>query len=166
MLRTVSIGIDASAFAAGVQAMARLLERPDPPDAVCCFSDPLALGSLRTLLTRGLRVPEDIAVVGFDDVEDGQFSVPSLTTVSPDKRFIAGTALASLSARLNGTAPGEGTQTIAPHVRPPSTGTEPFFLGTDTARRQNWSRSVRPVSGARRVCPCVRVHRGSRTRGM
>jgi DNA-binding LacI/PurR family transcriptional regulator len=102
--------------ASGAQAMARLLERPDPPDAVFCFSDPLALGSLRTLLTHGVRVPEDVAVVGFDDVEDGQFSVPSLTSISPDKRFIAATALASLSAKLNGTATKEGTQTIAPHV--------------------------------------------------
>jgi DNA-binding LacI/PurR family transcriptional regulator len=99
----------------GAAAMARLLDRPDPPDAVFCFSDPLALGALRTLLTRGVRVPADVAVVGFDDIEDGLFATPSLSTVSPDKRFLATAAMDRIIARLGDAAGVAATLTIAPH---------------------------------------------------
>jgi DNA-binding LacI/PurR family transcriptional regulator len=85
----------------GAEAMATLLDRRDPPDAVFCFNDTLALGALRTLADRGLRVPEDVAVIGLDDVEDGRFSVPTLSTVGPDKEFIARTAVRMLAERLD-----------------------------------------------------------------
>src|SRR5207244_12662080 len=51
----------------GAAAMEQLLDLPRPPDAVFCFNDLLALGALRTVLRRGLRVPDDVAIVGFDD---------------------------------------------------------------------------------------------------
>ena len=86
--------------AAGAAAMGRLLDLPEPPDAVFCFNDLLALGALRTLHERGLRVPEDVAVVGWDDVEDGRYSTPTLTTISPDKQQIASLAVGFLAARL------------------------------------------------------------------
>lgn len=88
----------------GAAAMTRLLDRTDPPDAVFCFSDPLALGAMWVLHQRGLRIPQDVAVVGFDDIEDGHYSTPTLTSVSPDKRFIAAKALELLSGRLDGGA--------------------------------------------------------------
>ncbi len=88
----------------GATAMAQLLDGPEVPDAVFCFSDPLALGAMRTLHERGVRIPEDIALVGFDDIEDGHFSFPTLTSISPDKGFIASRALELLSAHINGTA--------------------------------------------------------------
>ncbi|GAB2581494.1 LacI family DNA-binding transcriptional regulator [Streptomyces capparidis] len=89
--------------AAGVDAMAELLDRPGPaPDAVFAFSDELALGALHLARTRGLRVPEDLAVVGFDDIEDGRYAAPTLTTVSPDKAQIAEQALLCLSDRVAG----------------------------------------------------------------
>lgn len=88
--------------AAGAQSMARLLDLPDPPDAVFCYNDPLALGAMRTVLDRGLRVPEDVAIAGFDDSEDGRFSTPTLTTVSQDKRQIARYAVDLLVSRLAG----------------------------------------------------------------
>ena len=69
--------------------MRRLLGSGAPPDAVFCFNDLLALGALRALHEAGLRVPEDVAVVGFDDIEDGRYSAPTLTTVAPDKDRIA-----------------------------------------------------------------------------
>ena len=47
-----------------------LLALPQPPDAVFCFNDLLALGALRDAADRGLRVPDDVAVVGFDDIEE------------------------------------------------------------------------------------------------
>ncbi|GAA1560181.1 LacI family DNA-binding transcriptional regulator [Kribbella lupini] len=93
----------------GAAAMAELLALPEPPDAVFCYNDLLALGALRTILSRGLRVPEDIALVGFDDIEDGRYSTPSLTTISPDKNQIAQNAVQLLLNRLEGdrSAPAE-----------------------------------------------------------
>jgi DNA-binding LacI/PurR family transcriptional regulator len=85
----------------GAAAMAHLLSLPELPDAVFCYNDLLALGALRTLHERGLRVPEDVAVVGFDDIEDGRYSCPSLTTVRPDKERIAELAVELLAARLD-----------------------------------------------------------------
>lgn len=85
----------------GAEAMAALLEHPKgPPDAVFCYNDLLALGAIRTLLSRGVRVPEDVAVVGFDDIEAGRFNTPSLTTISPNKSTIAWLAVDRLIARL------------------------------------------------------------------
>jgi DNA-binding LacI/PurR family transcriptional regulator len=84
----------------GARAMARLLDSPQLPDAVFAFSDLLALGALRACHDRGIRVPEDIAIVGFDDIEDGRYSVPALSTISPDKEQIARLALDLLVSRL------------------------------------------------------------------
>lgn len=86
----------------GAAAMRRLLDSPQRPDAIFCFSDPLALGALRTLYEAGVRVPEDVAVVGWDDIEDGRYATPSLTTVSPDKQWLARTALDRIARRLAG----------------------------------------------------------------
>lgn len=86
----------------GFQAMELLLDRPVRPDAVFCFTDELALGAVRAILRRGLRVPEDIAVAGFDDIEDGRYTTPSLTTVAPDKEQIAASALQCLADRVYG----------------------------------------------------------------
>ncbi|OLO29542.1 LacI family transcriptional regulator [Streptomyces sp. MNU77] len=84
----------------GARAMAELLDSPAKPDAVFAFSDELALGAVHTAHQRGLRVPEDIAVVGFDDIEDGRYGNPPLTTVSPDKQQIAERALQCLADRI------------------------------------------------------------------
>lgn len=88
----------------GARAMAALLDLPDPPDAVLCFNDLLALGALRTLHERGVDVPGQVAVMGWDDIEDGRFSSPTLSTVRPDKQQIATTAVEMLAARLGGGA--------------------------------------------------------------
>lgn len=77
----------------GARAMHRLLDLPEPPDAVFCFNDLLALGALRALRDRGLSAPEDVAVIGIDDIEEGRFATPSLSTVAPDKRGLAETAI-------------------------------------------------------------------------
>ena len=86
----------------GAAAMRALLPEDVRPDALFCFTDQLALGALRTMADAGLRAPADLAVVGFDDIEDGRYAVPSLTTVAPAKDEIAGLALDRLLARIDG----------------------------------------------------------------
>ncbi|MEU3342223.1 LacI family DNA-binding transcriptional regulator [Streptomyces sp. NPDC006668] len=99
----------------GASAMAHLLDLEEPPDAVFCYSDLVALGALHTLAERGLRVPEDVAVVGYDDIEDGRYSNPPVTTISPDKKMIAETAVERLLKRIGSPAPVPGREIRAPH---------------------------------------------------
>jgi len=86
----------------GAEAARVLLAPALLPDAVVCFNDLLALGLLRGLAEAGVRVPEDVAVIGVDDVEDGRFVRPSLSTVALDKRQIAEAAVELLAARVAG----------------------------------------------------------------
>lgn len=65
-------------------------------DAVCCMNDDIALGVLRGLADRGVRVPEDVAVTGFDGIPQGEWSVPSLTTIALDYEGMAETAVAMM----------------------------------------------------------------------
>ena len=77
----------------GASAMARLLGLAEPPDAVFCFNDMLAQGAVRAVVDRGLDVPRDIAIAGFDNAEYSAYSVPSLTTIAPDKTALAEAAV-------------------------------------------------------------------------
>jgi DNA-binding LacI/PurR family transcriptional regulator len=84
----------------GAKAMAELLALPQRPDAVFCFSDVLAIGAMRAIHDHGLRVPDDVAVIGFDDIAEGRFSVPSLSTISPEKDRLGELAVGLLERRL------------------------------------------------------------------
>jgi DNA-binding LacI/PurR family transcriptional regulator len=90
------------ARAAGYAAVDALLRGGTDVDALFCFNDVLALGALRAISDHGLRVPDDIAVVGCDDIEDAAYSTPSLTSISPDKATIAKTAVDRLLAQVAG----------------------------------------------------------------
>jgi LacI family transcriptional regulator len=70
-----------SSFEAAAQLTSELLRRGKPFTALLAYDDLTALGALRALKNRGMRVPEDCSVVGFDDVAQASLSVPSLTTV-------------------------------------------------------------------------------------
>lgn len=72
-------------FEGGRDAMNQLLDLPEPPDAVFASNDLMALGALRAARERGVRVPEDLGVVGYDDIPAAGFVDPSLTTVSVPK---------------------------------------------------------------------------------
>lgn len=97
----------------GYLAMRRLLQQRPDLDAVFCFNDLLAFGALRALHEAGRRIPQDVAVVGFDDVEECRYSSPPLTSVSPDKRAIAEQAIRLLVQRMANTGP-EGSQEVFP----------------------------------------------------
>jgi LacI family transcriptional regulator len=65
----------------GRAAANRLLELDEPPTAIFAFNDEMAIGTLRAAHERGLRVPDDLSVVGFDDVDRAELVTPQLTTV-------------------------------------------------------------------------------------
>jgi LacI family transcriptional regulator, repressor for deo operon, udp, cdd, tsx, nupC, and nupG len=95
---------------------------------VFCYSDLVALGAIHTIVSRGLRVPEDVAVIGYDDIEDGRYANPTITTISPDKAMIATTAVERLPLRIESQAPPPGLELRAPHrliVRESTTGRQP-----------------------------------------
>ncbi len=69
-------------YASGVVAAEKLLKQTSGKfDAVVCANDSMALGAADVFRTRGLRMPEDVAVTGFDDTDDGRYHQPPLTTV-------------------------------------------------------------------------------------
>jgi DNA-binding LacI/PurR family transcriptional regulator len=86
----------------GAGAVAGLLDSGVQFDAVFGLNDVLALGALHELLIRGLRVPQDVAVAGFDDIDEARFASPSLTTVSPGMDEIAERSITLLLDRLAG----------------------------------------------------------------
>lgn len=99
----------------GYDAATRLLAHAERPDAIFCYSDLLAMGALRAVFDAGLRVPEDVAIIGIDDIEEGRYSRPSLSTVSLDTPFIARHAVARIAERIaDPEAP--AVEVVAPHA--------------------------------------------------
>ena len=96
----VTYASDLSA-AAGTRAMETLLAQKEKPDAVFAVSDSLAAGALRAIAQAGLRVPEDIAVIGFDGTELAEVVSPQLTTVEQPSREIGRTAVTLLMKRID-----------------------------------------------------------------
>lgn len=90
----------------GKDALARIWGDLERPDAVFCATDLLAIGVLRQANDLGVQVPHELAVVGFDDLEEGRYSVPSLTTISPDKAEIARATVSALVHRIEGNGKG------------------------------------------------------------
>jgi DNA-binding LacI/PurR family transcriptional regulator len=80
----------------GREAMERLLRLSERPTAVFAASDALAMGALAAARNRGLRVPEDISVAGFDDVDFASFCAPPLTTIRVPAFEMGQTAMAVL----------------------------------------------------------------------
>jgi LacI family repressor for deo operon, udp, cdd, tsx, nupC, and nupG len=86
----------------GSEHMAALLALPAPPTAVFCGSDEIAIGAIRTIKQAGLRVPEDVSIVGFDDIYFAAVYDPPLTTVEQPARLLGFEAMRLLADRLAG----------------------------------------------------------------
>lgn len=87
-------------YEAGYEAARRLLARSQRPDAVFCVSDVLALGAIDASRACGLRVPEDISVVGFDDIPMASWRSYALTTIREPVAAMVDTTIAMLLERL------------------------------------------------------------------
>jgi DNA-binding LacI/PurR family transcriptional regulator len=88
-LRAAGLGLDAErtaygdySEASGAKAMEDILDRDPAVDSVFCNSDLMAIAAMRVLAARGRRVPEDVAVIGYDNLSIASYSTPALTTVS------------------------------------------------------------------------------------
>jgi LacI family transcriptional regulator len=93
--------------ASGTQSIELLLDRYPEIDAIFVGNDQMALGVLRVLHQRGLRVPEDIGLVGFDDIQEAAYYWPPLSTIKQDQRYVGKVAVEELikliEANLHGT---------------------------------------------------------------
>jgi DNA-binding LacI/PurR family transcriptional regulator len=87
---------------AAIGAMNKLLELEQPPTAVCCYNDMTALGAMHAVHARGLRVPEDISVTGFDDLFFAPYTQPPLTTVRQPIHRMGQLAMENLVKLISG----------------------------------------------------------------
>jgi DNA-binding LacI/PurR family transcriptional regulator len=92
---------------AGAEAVRRLVARGVEFDGVFCVTDTVAFGVLRGLADLGLDVPGQVKVIGFDNVAETAFTVPSLSSVDPGMEEIANKAVDLLMARISGTVSGD-----------------------------------------------------------
>ncbi len=84
----------------GRRAVAELLSRPKPPTGVICSSDLMAIGALHEALRRGIHVPGELSIVGFDGIDATTWTVPPLTTVEQPIAQIADTAVETLQSLI------------------------------------------------------------------
>lgn len=89
-------------YEGGREAMIRLLSLPERPTAVVVAGDNMALGAMRIVKEAGLRVPEDISIIGFDDISLAKYVEPPLTTIKQDKELIGQQAAIMLLNKING----------------------------------------------------------------
>jgi len=108
----VAVGPAPSNMALGRQALSRLLDQEPRLQAVYCSSDQLAQGVVTEALSRGLRVPEDLAVCGFGDAAFAAQMEPSLTTVQVDGAAIGERAAALIIGRCKGEDVGESVTDV------------------------------------------------------
>jgi LacI family transcriptional regulator len=86
--------------ASGFRVTHDLLSRRDPPTAIFACNDLMALGALRAAVEAGCRVPADLSIVGFDDIELARYTNPPLTTIAQDKAEIGAQAVRRLVERI------------------------------------------------------------------
>lgn len=100
--------------AAGAEAVHAMIAEGVTFDAVFALNDTLALGALRALAGEGISVPGDVAVLGFDNIDEARFSVPSLSSVDAGKERIAEVAVDLLLERIAEKGPRQPPRTIQP----------------------------------------------------
>jgi DNA-binding LacI/PurR family transcriptional regulator len=105
----------------GLHGMQQLLELSEPPTAVFCSNDETALGAMKAVTERGLQVPDDVSIIGFDDTVFSAFVTPALTTVRRPIELIAREGAARLILKV------EQKQQVM----------EPVYLKTELMIRQS-----------------------------
>lgn len=108
---TVTLTLRVSTPELGFEPACELLNRNAQFTAMVCYNDIAAIGAIRAIMNKGLRVPEDISVVGFDDIQGAQYHNPSLTTVRQPLNQMGKMAARILLQRVRG-------QATFPHAMP------------------------------------------------
>jgi len=85
----------------GVDRGKELVEMEDPPTAIFACNDMMAMGAIQAVVKHGLRVPDDISVVGFDDISMAEYFVPALTTIRQPMHEIGSEALKAMMESIN-----------------------------------------------------------------
>lgn len=119
-LLEAGIGIDAELMVDGFysdvaahQAMLKLLDLYQPPTAVFAASDSMAIGALNAIVSRGLRVPDDIALVGYDDLPIAAIATPPLSTVHQPVSEMGAHAVRVLVEQIRGQGPATSVRLLA-----------------------------------------------------
>ncbi|WP_054180913.1 DNA-binding transcriptional regulator CytR [Trabulsiella odontotermitis] len=99
-------------YEAGGQALEQLLALPNPPTAVFCHSDIMALGALSYAKRHGLQIPNDLSLIGFDNISLSEFCDPPLTTVSQPRFDIGREAMLLLLDQLHGQNVSSGSRLL------------------------------------------------------
>jgi len=89
-----------SAAEEGYHAMKTLLDLPKPPNAIFCSNDQAAIGALNALHERGIAVPDECSIIGFDDIDMAAHTTPPLTTIRVDKALLGAEGVRLLLDRL------------------------------------------------------------------
>lgn len=111
---TVTLSLRVSTPELGFEPTRDLLNRKVQFTAMVCYNDIAAIGAIRAIMDHGLRVPEDISVVGFDDIQSAQYHNPSLTTIRQPLNQMGKIAAQTLLQRVRG----QGTSSHAMPVLP------------------------------------------------
>jgi LacI family repressor for deo operon, udp, cdd, tsx, nupC, and nupG len=116
----------------GTEAADRLLSHPTPPTAIFCFNDEMAIGVLDAARQRGVRVPRDLSVVGFDDIRFARYVDPPLTTIAQPMREIGEGSVRLLLDILQGRTTTPQSITL-PHTLMIRSTTAPLGSAADAA---------------------------------
>jgi LacI family transcriptional regulator len=132
---TVQVQVQVSTPEMGFGPVNELFSRDTEFTALVCYNDMAAIGAIRALMNHGLRVPEDISVVGFDDIQSAAFHNPSLTTIRQPLQQMGAVAARILLQRIRGQATFPDSVPILPELVIRESSCPP---GT---RRARWKRS-------------------------
>ncbi len=97
---TIELAMDSTSPEISYPGIHDLLESKQKFTAILCFNDVSAMGSIRALHDYGLHVPQDVSIVGFDDIQSASYHVPSLTTIRQPLKLMGSTAAAALLRRM------------------------------------------------------------------
>ncbi|MQL50442.1 ribose operon transcriptional repressor RbsR [Photorhabdus khanii] len=88
-------------FAGGFESMQKLLQHPELPEAVFAGNDAMAVGAYQALYRAGLSVPDDISIIGYDDIDLAPYMIPPLTTIHQPKDELGKLAVDTLLYRMD-----------------------------------------------------------------